>query len=133
MPAPAPGNAVNCQGIGGIAGAGTSDGISWAPAESVGSKLAAASSTASMRIRGDRIEETSGKTDTRIGQDYLLRRLTSPSGYVRSNPDVERRGVPSAPAPAAFGLANQPECTTASRATISPPTISPVGANPIRA
>jgi len=46
-----------------------------------------------MRIRRDRIEETSGKTDTRIGQNYLLRRLISLSGYARGDTDVERRAA----------------------------------------
>src|ERR671910_2128170 len=82
MPVETPGNAVSCQGIGGIAGAGASGGISWALVEWAGSRLAAASSTATITMRGDRIEETSGETDTHTGANYPLRRLTSLSGYV---------------------------------------------------
>src|SRR5688572_7792043 len=133
MPVSTSGNAVSCQGIGGIAGAGAFAGISWAPAARAGSRLAAASSTATVRIRRDRIGETSSETDTHIGQDYLLRRLTSLPGYVSIDLDVELRAVSSAPALAALGLAHQRRLSRPSRASISPPATSPVGANPIRA
>jgi hypothetical protein len=36
--------------------------------------------------------ETSGETDTHVRHDYLLKRLMTLSGYVRSDLDVERCG-----------------------------------------